>query len=209
MNGLPTETDEDIVGIADLAGKIVDLYYQNPNKPKGRPVEVSISVSCFVPKAHTPFQWFGQDSLDELIRKQKLLGQSIHSGKIRYSWHEAKVSRIEAVFARGDRRLSKALIQAYNDGCFFDGWDEYFSLDKWLEAFEKCKVDPAFYANRLRDYNEIMPWDHLDYCISKEFLIAENEKASKAQTTPHCRRQCSNCGANIYKGGVCVEKRKA
>lgn len=206
MNGLPTETDEDIIGIAELAGKIVDLYYKNPDKPKGRPVEVSISVSCFVPKAHTPFQWFGQDSLDELIRKQKLLGQSIHSGKIRYSWHEAKVSRIEAVFARGDRRLSKALIQAYSDGCFFDGWDEYFSYEKWTSAFEKAGLDPDFYACRNIGTDEILPWGHIDCGVTQKFLKNEWEKANNAVTTPDCLTKCSNCGSAKYGASLCTKR---
>ncbi len=206
MNGLPTETDEDIVGIADLAGKIVDLYYKNPDKPKGRPVEVTISVSCFVPKAHTPFQWFGQDDLDELIRKQKLLGQSIHSGKIRYNWHEAKVSRIEAVFARGDRRLSKALIMAYNDGCFFDGWDEYFSYEKWINAIEKAGLCADFYANRNIGTDEVLPWGHIDCGVTDKFLKREWEKANQGQTTPDCLTKCSNCGSAKYGASLCTKR---
>ena len=207
--GLPFETDEDIIGIANLAQKIVDEFYSMPNKPKGKSVNVSISVANFVPKPFTPFEFHPQITREEMIRKQQLLKDNIHSKKIDFKYHENKTSFLEGVFARGDRRLGAVIYEAVKLGCKFDGWDEYFSLDKWLEAFEKLGVDPTFYANRLRDYNEIMPWDHLDYCISKEFLIAENEKASKAQTTPHCRQKCSNCGANIYKGGVCVEKRKA
>lgn len=206
MNGLPTETDEDIVGIADLAGKIVDLYYKNPDKPKGRPVEVTISVSCFVPKAHTPFQWFGQDELDELIRKQKLLGQSIHSGKIRYNWHEAKVSRIEAVFARGDRRLSKALIVAYNDGCFFDGWDEYFSYEKWIGAIEKAGLCADFYANRNIGTDEVLPWGHIDCGVTDKFLKREWEKANQGQTTPDCLTKCSGCGSAKYGASLCTKR---
>ena len=209
MMGLPFETDEDIIGIANLAQKIVDEFYSMPNKPKGKSVNVSISVANFVPKPFTPFEFHPQITREEMIRKQQLLKDNIHSKKIDFKYHENKTSFLEGVFARGDRRLGAVIYEAVKLGCKFDGWDEYFSLDKWLEAFEKLGVDPTFYANRLRDYNEIMPWDHLDYCISKEFLIAENEKASKAQTTPHCRQKCSNCGANIYKGGVCVEKRKA
>ncbi len=207
MMGLPFETDEDIIGIANLAQKIVDEFYLMPNKPKGKSVNVSISVANFVPKPFTPFEFHPQITREEMVRKQQLLKDNIRSKKIDFKYHENKTSFLEGVFARGDRRLGAVIYEAVRSGCKFDGWDEYFSLDKWLEAFEKLGVDPSFYANRLRSYDEIMPWDHLDYCISKEFLISENEKASKAQTTPHCRRQCSNCGANIYKGGVCVEKR--
>ncbi len=207
MMGLPYETDEDIIGIANLAQKIVDEFYMMPNKPKGKSVNVSISVANFVPKPFTPFEFHPQITREEMIRKQQLLKDNIRSKKIDFKYHENRTSFLEGVFARGDRRLSAVIYEAVRLGCKFDGWDEYFSLDKWLEAFEKCNIDPAFYANRLRPYDEIMPWDHLDYCISKEFLINENEKASNATTTPHCRSQCSNCGANIYKGGVCVEKR--
>ncbi len=209
MMGLPYETDEDIIGIANLAQKIVDEFYLMPNKPKGKSVNVSISVANFVPKPFTPFEFHPQITREEMIRKQQLLKDNIRSKKIDFKYHENKTSFLEGVFARGDRRLGAVILEAVNLGCKFDGWDEYFELDKWLEAFKKCNVDPTFYANRLRSYDEIMPWDHLDYCISKEFLISENEQARKAVTTPHCRQKCSNCGANIYKGGVCVEKRKA
>lgn len=209
MMGLPYETDEDIIGIANLAQKIVDEFYLMPNKPKGKSVNVSISVANFVPKPFTPFEFHPQITREEMIRKQQLLKDNIRSKKIDFKYHENKTSFLEGAFARGDRRLGAVILEAVNLGCKFDGWDEYFELDKWLEAFKKCNVDPTFYANRLRSYDEIMPWDHLDYCISKEFLIRENEQAKKAQTTPHCRQKCSNCGANIYKGGVCVEKRKA
>lgn len=194
MNGLPTETDEDIVGIATLGGKIVDEYYKNPNKPKGKAVEVSISVSCFVPKAHTPFQWEGQDTYEELIRKQRLLRESITTRKIRYSWHEAKVSRLEAVFARGDRRLSKALIKASERGLMFDGWDEYFSYEKWNEIFDEVGIDTDYYANRAFGFDEILPWSHISCGVDIEFLKAEAIKARKESTTPDCRTKCSNCG---------------
>ena len=209
MMGLPYETDEDIIGIANLAQKIVDEFYLMPNKPKGKSVNVSISVANFVPKPFTPFEFHPQITREEMIRKQQLLKDNIRSKKIDFKYHENKTSFLEGVFARGDRRLGAVILEAVRLGCKFDGWDEYFELDKWLEAFNKCGIDPTFYANRLRSYDEIMPWDHLDYCISKEFLISENEQARKAVTTPHCRQKCSNCGANIYKGGVCVEKRKA
>lgn len=209
MMGLPYETDEDIIGIANLAQKIVDEFYMMPNKPKGKSVNVSISVANFVPKPFTPFEFHPQITREEMIRKQQLLKDSIRSKKIDFKYHENKTSFLEGVFARGDRRLGAVILEAVKLGCKFDGWDEYFCLDKWLEAFKKCNVDPTFFANRLRSYQEIMPWDHLDYCISKEFLISENEKAKSAVTTPHCRQKCSSCGANIYKGGVCVEKRKA
>ncbi len=206
MNGLPTERDEDIEGIANLGMKIVDLYYQSPNKPKGRPVEVTISVSCFVPKAHTPFQWFGQDSLEELVRKQRLLGSSIHSGKIRYNWHEAKVSRIEAVFARGDRRLSKALEIAYNNGQIFDGWDEYFSYDRWINSITEAGLSPDFYANRQIGFDETLPWSHIDSGVKMSFLENECKKAYEETTTPDCLTECSKCGAGKFGASLCTKR---
>ena len=206
MLGLPTERDEDVVGIAELGGRIVDEYYKNPNKPKGRSIEATISVSCLVPKCHTPFQWFGQDSLEELVRKQKLLGSSIKTGKIRYNWHDAKLSRIEAVFARGDRRLSKALIQANKMGVMFDSWDEYFSYDKWVEVFEASGINPDFYANRTFGFDEVLPWDHIDCGVTKKFLLNEAKKAVEEVTTPDCMQKCSNCGAAKYGATLCTKR---
>ncbi|MBR5473642.1 MAG: TIGR03960 family B12-binding radical SAM protein [Clostridia bacterium] len=207
MMGLPTETDEDIVGIADLAQKIVDLYYSLPEKPKGKAVNVSISVANFVPKPHTPFQFEPQITREEMMRKQMLLKDSIKSKKITFNYHENKTSFLEGVFARGDRRLGAVIEAAYKKGCRFDGWDECFELEKWLEAFDECGVDPAFYANRTRSFDEIAPWEHLDYRITKEFLIRENMAAHSEVTTPNCRQKCANCGANSYRKGVCIEKR--
>ena len=194
MLGLPTETDEDVCGIPALGQKIIDEYYKNPDKPKGKGVEATMSVSCFVPKSHTPFQWEGQDSLEELVRKQKLLGTHITTRKLRYNWHEAKVSRLEAIFARGDRRLSAALIEARKRGFMFDGWDEYFSYDKWMEVFEVCGIDPSYYANRPFAFDEVLPWSHISCGVSEEFLMSEAKKAREEKTTPDCRSKCSACG---------------
>lgn len=207
MMGLPTETMEDIKGIADLAQKIVDTFYEMPDKPKGKSVSVNISVSNFVPKPFTPFEFHPQIKREEIIEKQQYLKECIHSRKISFSYHENKTSFLEGVFARGDRRLSAVLIKAHEKGCKFDSWDEYFDLDKWLDSFSECGLDPEFYANRERSYDEINPWDHLDYCVSKEFLISENEKAKRAETTLNCRQKCSGCGANVFGKGVCFEKR--
>lgn len=206
MNGLPTETDDDVIGIAELGQSIVDAFYKNPDKPKGRGVDVTISVSCFVPKAHTPFQWFGQDTVEELVRKQKLLGQNIRSGKIHYHWHEAKVSFIEAVFARGDRRLSAAILDAYKNGQYFDGWGEYFSYDNWIKAFENTGIDPAFYANRHMSYDEILPWGHIDCGVSEKFLLDEAKKAYAEVTTPDCLTECSHCGAAKFGADLCIKR---
>ena len=207
MMGLPTERDEDIIGIAELAQKIVDLYYAMPEKPKGKAVNVSISVANFVPKPHTPFQFEPQITREEMMRRQALLKDNIKSKKITFNYHENRTSFLEGVFARGDRRLGAVIEAAYKKGCRFDGWDECFNLDAWLEAFDECNVSPEFYANRTRSFEEIMPWDHLDYRITKEFLIRENMAAHAERTTPNCREKCAGCGANSYGKGVCFEKR--
>ena len=206
MMGLPTETLEDVAGIAALGQKIVDCYYANPNKPKGKSVTVSISVSCFVPKPFTPFQWEPQDTAEQLKEKQAHLRASLTTRKISLSWHDADVSFLEGVLARGDRRLGPVIEGAWRRGCKLDSWSQYFSLAAWMEALEEAGLDPAFYANRRRSFEEVFPWDHLDYGVTKGFLMRENEKAYQSRTTPHCRQQCSGCGASVWKGGVCFEK---
>lgn len=203
MMGLPTETDEDIVGIADLAQRIVDLYYENENRPKGRSVQVSVSVATFVPKPFTPFQFEPQDTREMIEHKQKLLMDSVKTKKIKVSYHNPDVSALEVILAKGDRRLCKAVYTAWKKGCKFDSWDEYFHYDKWLEAFEECGIDPSFYANRNFEFDEILPWDHLDYLVSKEFLIRENRTAHESATTPNCRQRCSGCGVNKAVGREC------
>ena len=207
MMGLPTETAEDIVGIAELGQKIVNCFYHNPNKPKGKGVTVSMSVSCFVPKPFTPFQWEPQDSIAELREKQKLLRESVTTRKISLSWHDAETSYLEAVLARGDRRLGKALLEAFHRGFNLDAWSEHFDFDAWMEVFRDVGLDPDFYACRRREADEIFPWEHLDIGVTKAFLWAENVKAHESVTTPNCRQQCSHCGATCYKGGICVERR--
>lgn len=200
MNGLPTETHQDIAGIADLAEKVIGRYYTGGHRVKGRTPSVTVSVSCFIPKPFTAFQWEAQDSLEILREKQMYLASLITDRKIRYHWHDARVSRIEAVFARGDRRLSAALVQAHALGVRFDGWDEMFSYEKWLEAFARAGVDPAFYAERRRDLDEVLPWDIIDCGVDKKFLLRERERAYAGTTTPNCRQQCSGCGANKLGG---------
>lgn len=206
MMGLPTETLDDIVGIAELAQKVVNEFYKNPDKPKGKGVTVSISVASFVPKPFTPFQWEPQDTMEQLVAKQKYLMENVHTHKIQVSWHQSQTSFLEGVFARGDRKLCDVIEAAWRKGCKFDGWDEYFRFDKWMEAFEACGVDPAFYSNRRREFSEILPWDHLDYGIRKEFLIEENQKAHESVTTPNCRQKCAACGAARLNGGKCDAK---
>lgn len=203
MMGLPTETDEDIVGIAELAQRVVDLFYNIENRPKGKGVQVSVSCATFVPKPFTPFEFEPQDTREMIEHKQKLLVSAIKSKKIRVSWHDSNVSILEAVLAKGDRRLCDVIYTAWKNGCKFDSWSEHYKFDKWMEAFEECGIDPAFYANRRFDYDEILPWDHLDYLVSKDFFIRENKRAHESKTTPHCRKQCSGCGVNKKVGREC------
>lgn len=205
MLGLPTETDEDIVGIIELAQRVVDEYYHTEGRAKGRAVNVTVSVSTFVPKPYTPFEFEPQDTTEEINRKHRLLADSISSKKISLKYHETHTSVLEGVLARGDRRLGKVILNAYNKGCYLDSWDECFKYNKWIEAFDECNVDMSFYANRKREYDEIMPWQHLDCGVTRKFLIRENKKAHEAVTTPNCREKCSGCGITKLKGGKCFE----
>lgn len=206
MLGLPTETDEDVAGIAELAQKVVDLYYTIPNRQKGKGVQVSISTATFVPKPFTPFQFEPQATREQIEHKQKVLIDSVKTRKIKVSWHNPDVSILEAVLAKGDRKLGKAIYTAWKKGCKFDGWEEFFRFDLWLEAFEETGIDISFYANRKRDYDEILPWEHLDYLVSKNFFIREHKKAVCDQkTTPNCRIKCAGCGVNKAVGGECFE----
>lgn len=203
MMGLPTETMEDIAGIADLAQKVVDTFYRNPNREKGKGVQVSVSCASFVPKPFTPFQWEPQDTPESLTAKQKHLLSSTTSRKITISYHQSETSVLEGVFARGDRRLGEVIYKAWQKGCKFDAWDEFFDFSKWSEAFNECGLATEFYANRRREYDEILPWDVMDYGIRKEFLVEENKKAHESVTTPQCRIKCAACGANKLNGGKC------
>ena len=203
MMGLPTETDEDIIGIAELANRIIDLYYSIENRPKGRGVQISISCATFVPKPFTPFQFEPQDTREMIEHKQKLLLDSVKTKKIKVSYHNPDVSLLEVILAKGDRRLCRSIYTAWKKGCKFDSWDEYFHFDRWLEAFEECGIDTSFYANRRFDYDEILPWDHFDYLVTKEFLIRENKTAHQSKTTPNCRLRCSGCGVNKKVGREC------
>lgn len=205
MLGLPTETDEDIIGIADTAQRIVDLYYSLPNRQKGKSCQVSISTATFVPKPFTPFQFEPQATMEEIERKQKLLISSIKTKKISVSWHNPRTSILEAVLAKGDRKVGEVVYTAWKKGCIFDGWNEFYDFDKWSEAFDECNVDMGFYANRERDFDEILPWEHLDYFVSKDFLIKENKLSKLAQTTKNCRLDCANCGVNKSIGGACFD----
>ena len=200
MSGLPTETYEDIAGIAELASHVIQKYYSVHYGKKVKKPQVTISVSCFIPKPFTPFQWEAQDTLESLAKKQEYLGEQITDRKIKYNHHDAKVSRIEAVLARGDRRLADALELACDEGFCFDSWDECFDYDRWISVLERCGLDPAFYANRAFGLDEVLPWDIIDCGVSKEFLRRERDRAYAENTTPHCREKCSGCGANKLGG---------
>ena len=203
MNGLPTETYEDIDGIADLAGKVVTEFFHTPERNKARSVNVTVSVACFVPKPFTAFQWDAQDTMEVLRDKQKHLADRITDRKhIRYNWHDAEVSRLEAVFARGNRRLSAVLLKAHEMGLKFDAWDEFFDYDAWMRAFDACGVDPAFYANRVMGEDELLPWDLIDCGVTKEFFKRERRKAYQSETTPACSLKCAGCGANRMGGNT-------
>ena len=203
MIGLPTETLDDVAGIAQLGQRVVDEFYRLPDRPKGKGVQVNISASSFVPKPFTPFQWEPQDTREQLEEKQAHLLASVTTKKIKISTHLSQSSFMEGVLARGDRRLSKVIELAWRKGCKFDSWDDQFKFDLWMEAFDEAGLDPAFYANRRREYDEILPWDHLDYGVTKQFLINENKKAHESVTTPHCRIKCAGCGSNKLNGGKC------
>ena len=200
MDGLPTETDEDIAGIASLSKNVLDAYYQNPERNRQRPPQVTISVACFIPKPFTPFQWEAQDTIESLDKKQEYLGSCITDKKIRYTYHDKKVSHLEAVMARGSRLVAPVLLKAHEMGIKFDAWDECFDYDKWMEAFDACGVDPAFYANREIPEDEVLPWDVIDCGVTKKFLLNERHKAYNAKTTLNCREQCKGCGASSFGG---------
>lgn len=207
MLGLPTETYEDVLGIAELGKKVIDEgFFSIPvEERKGRSVSVTISTSFFVPKPFTPFQWEPQNKISEMEEKAKYLKEHIGSKKIVYNWHNSDISLLEAVFAKGDRRLGEVLITAQKLGCKFDGWSDFFDFDKWMEAFKINGIDPEFYALRRIGYDEILPWDYADIGVPKSFLIKEHKRAYEEKTTPTCREKCSGCGAASFGGGVCFE----
>ncbi len=207
MIGLPTETLEDVEGIAHLGQKVVDEYFKTKSPLKGKNIKVTVSTSSFVPKPFTPFQWEPQDTMEQLSEKQKHLKKTITTRKISYNYHDSETSFLEAVFARGDRKLCKVLEKAVEKGLVFDGWNECFNFSKWTSVFEECNIDPHFYANRKRDFEEVLPWDHIDYGVHKSFLIEECKKAYASQTSKNCREKCLNCGANTWKVGECVGKK--
>jgi radical SAM superfamily enzyme YgiQ (UPF0313 family) len=204
MIGLPGETMEDVLGIKELSYKIKDKFFHRPKDEIKGNLKINVSAACFVPKPFTPFQWAAQNNMDEFYEKAKVLQREIKDKKISFSYHEPKLSYLEAVFARGDRKLSKALIKAWEKGCRFDGWYDIFDFDKWMNAFEETNIDPDFFALRQREVREILPWDFIDIGVKKEYLVSEYEKALDFDTTPDCRQRCTNCGVNYNLwGGAC------
>ena len=212
MMGLPTETDEDVAGIADLAYKVLDLHRDITGKRNGK---VTVSCSFFVPKTHSPYQWYGQQDVEEIHRKQRYLKSLINNRNISYHYHDGHTGYLEAIFARGDRRLAPSVIEAWKNGCKFDGWTEYFKYDTWMQAFKDTNIDPDYYARRDRSFEEALPWEHIDDTVSKAFLQREWERAVEGTLTWDCRRKpCNGCNACPelgtpiidYKEGGRVEK---
>ena len=202
MLGLPTETDEDVLGIADLAARVMHAWRESAaNKQRG--VRITVSTSWFVPKPHTAFQWEPQISKEEYERRVKLLREAITTKTVTYNWHDSDTSFLEAVLARGDRRMCKVLETAWRKGAKLDAWEEYFSLERWLEAFDECGLDPHFYANRQRQEDEIMPWSMISSGVTEAYLWRELQQAKAGVTTPDCRTHCNGCGANLMVGGTC------
>lgn len=205
MIGLPTETMEDVEGIFDLVTRLEHEVYHKRDKQHTHPLKIGVSVSNFVPKPFTPFQWVPQNSMDEFRKKNRFLKEKFRTKKsIQFNYHDADTSILEGVFARGDRRLTQVLVKAYEKGCKFDGWAEHFKMDKWKEAFHECGVDIDFYTLRERHENEVFPWEHIDVQVTRQFLFKEYERALLEKTTPHCRAQCSACGyQQTGAGGLC------
>lgn len=205
MIGLPYETMDDVRSIGKLAEKVVDEYYCVPRERRKKGLKVTVSTSIFVPKPFTPFQWSPQISIADVRQEINAVRSTIKRKQIKYSWHESPVSYLEAVFARGDRRLCDVLVDAFKSGAKFDGWSEYFDFDLWMKSLEKCGVDGDFYTARSRNYDELFPWDFIDVGVDKEFLESENEKAKQGKVTTDCRRGCKMCGANVNLEGKCFD----
>lgn len=210
MLGLPTETVEDIEEIAVLADQIARVYYAEvPKEQRQGKVQITVSTSFFVPKPFTPFQWAPMCTKEDFLEKARVVNGKVHEmlnrKSITYHWHEADVSVLEGILARGDRRVGAVILSAYQKGCLYDAWSEHFDEQKWMEAFQETGIDPFFYTTRVRELDEILPWDFIDAGITKEFLIREWKQAQKETVTPNCRMSCSGCGAKVFGGGVCYE----
>lgn len=212
MLGLPTETEEDIRGIAELSNRIAAVYYETvPKEQRNGKVQIVSSTSFFVPKPFTPFQWAPQCTKEAFLEKAYLtknaIKEQLNQKSIKYNWHEADASVMEGILARGDRKLCKVILAAYQKGCIFDAWSEYYKNDIWLETFAECGIDIAFYTTRERALDEIFPWDFIDCGVSKNFLKQEWQRALLEQTTPNCQVQCNGCGATKFQCGICIAPR--
>ncbi len=209
MLGLPTETEEDRQAIAKLADRIAKCYYEIPKEKRSGKCQITISTSFFVPKPFTPFQWAPMYEKEHYLNCAKTVNEAVkgqlNKKSIRYNWHEADVTVLEGILARGDRKLSAVILRAYEKGCMFDAWSDFFKYDAWIEAFEETGVDPGFYTVRERPLDEILPWDFIDSGVTKEFLKREYAHALEGVVTKNCRQQCSGCGAGKYQGGGCIE----
>lgn len=209
MLGLPTETEDDIEGIAILSDKIAREYYTIPKDQRNGKVSIVSSTSFFVPKPFTPFQWTRMCTSEEFLEKQRFLNgkmkEQLNQKSIKYNWHEAELTLLEGVLARGDRKLCQVIYDVYKAGCMFDSWSEYFRYDIWIEMFEKNGIDPLFYTAREREEEELFPWDFIDIGVSKKFLWREYQNGKQEKVTPNCRQKCAGCGAMVFGGGVCFE----
>ena len=210
MLGLPTETEEDMRAIPELANEIAALYYETiPKEQRNGKCQITMSTSFFVPKPFTPFQWAKMEDKDEYLRRAKIVNDTmkaqLNHKSLRYNWHEADVTVLEGILARGDRRIAQALMHVYEHGGIYDAWSEFFNYDRWMNAFEACGIDMAFYNNRVRPDDEMFPWDFIDVGVTKEFMLREWKTALGETVTPNCRMRCSGCGAKQYGGGVCYE----
>ena len=211
MLGLPGETEEDIEGIAILSDKIAREYYTIPKDQRNGKVQIVSSTSFFVPKPFTPFQWARMSTSEEFLEKQRFLNgkmrEQLNQKSIKYNWHEAELTLLEGVLARGDRKLNKLIYDVYKKGCMFDSWSEFFKYDAWIEAFEENNIDPLFYTARERSYDELLPWEFIDVGVTKKFLWREYQQAMNETVTPNCRQKCAGCGATKFGGGVCYESK--
>ena len=204
MLGLPTETDEDVAGIADLVHSIEDLYQKLPKEKRPRRLEMTVSTALFIPKPFTPFQWAAQADPQVLQDRVQQLRSLLRSRSVKYQWHDMATSRVEAILARGDRRLGQVILAAWRKDAKFDAWDEHFSLQTWLDCLGEAGLDPNFYTVRERPEDEIFPWAHINIGVSQDFMLEEYRKAKNGVVTPQCRLACSACGAQDFEGGICV-----
>ena len=212
MLGLPTETEEDQKGIAILANEIARVYYETvPKEKRNGRVQITASSSFFIPKPFTPLQWASMFPREEYLARARIVNhafkEQLNHKSLKYQWHEADVTVLEGILARGDRKVGRVILKAYEKGCIYDAWSEYFRYDAWMEAFRECEVDPDFYTIRERGLDEVFPWDFIDVGVNKSFLLREWKRAMAGEVTPNCRMQCSGCGAAVFGGGVCYENK--